>query len=129
MTFGARLVLVKRLPSGHGVSYAHQYVTERETTVGLVPLDTPTGFRGRERQGPVLAAGKIRPIAGRVCMDQFVLDLGDERVREGDEVILFGPGDRGEPDANDWAEASDTIAYEIVTRIGPRVPRVFVGGQ
>ena len=130
MTFGARLVLVKRLPSGHGVSYAHQYVTERETTVGLVPLGYADGVpRAASGRGPVLAAGKIRPIAGRVCMDQFVLDLGDERVREGDEVILFGPGDRGEPDANDWAEASDTIAYEIVTRIGPRVPRVFVGGQ
>ena len=130
MTFGARLVLVKRLPSGHGVSYAHQYVTERETTVGLVPLGYADGVpRAASGRGPVLAAGKIRPIAGRVCMDQFVLDLGDERVREGDEVILFGPGDRGEPDANDWAEVSDTIAYEIVTRIGPRVPRVFVGGQ
>ncbi len=130
MTLGARLVLVKRLPAGHGVSYAHQYVTDRETTVGLVPLGYADGIpRAASDRGPVLAAGRNRMIAGRVCMDQFVLDLGDDPAREGDEVILFGPGDRGEPDANDWAEAADTIGYEIVTRIGPRVPRIHTGGH
>jgi alanine racemase len=59
-------------------------------------------------------------------MDQFVLDVGDDAVSEGDEVVLFGPGDRGEPTADDWADALGTISYEIVTRIGPRVPRVHV---
>lgn len=130
MTLGARLVLVKRLPSGHGVSYAHQYVTDRETTVGLVPLGYADGIpRAASDRGPVWAAGRNRTVAGRVCMDQFVLDLGDDPAKEGDEVILFGPGDRGEADANDWAEAADTIGYEIVTRIGPRVPRIHIGGQ
>lgn len=129
MTLSARLVLVKRLPGGHGVSYAHQYVTERETTVGLVPLGYADGIpRAASGSGPVFAGGRNRVVAGRVCMDQFVLDLGDDPAREGDEVILFGAGAHGEPSATDWADASDTIAYEIVTRIGPRVPRQYVGG-
>ena len=61
-------------------------------------------------------------------MDQFVVDVGDDPVSEGDEVVLFGPGDAGEPTAQDWAEALGTINYEIVTRIGPRVPRRYLGG-
>lgn len=129
MTLGARLVLTKRLPAGHGVSYAHQYVTDRETTVGLVPLGYADGIpRAASGRSPVLAAGVNRPIAGRVCMDQFVIDLGDAQVEEGDEVILFGPGDSGEVNVNDWADAAGTIGYEIVTRIGPRVARIYRGG-
>jgi alanine racemase len=75
----------------------------------------------------VLAGGRRRRIAGRVCMDQFVIDMQDEAVSSGDEVILFGPGDSGEPTAQDWARALGTISYEIVTRIGSRVPRVYEG--
>lgn len=130
MTLGARLVMVKRLPGGHGISYAHQYLTKEEATVGLVPLGYADGIqRCATNVGPVLAGGRIRHIAGRVCMDQFVLDFGDDPARAGDEVILFGPGDRGEPSAHDWAEACGTIAYEIVTCVGPRVPRIYVGAR
>jgi alanine racemase len=62
-------------------------------------------------------------------MDQFVLDLGDDAAAAGDEVELFGTGAGGRPTAQDWAEATDTISYEIVTRVGPRVPRVYVGAD
>lgn len=62
-------------------------------------------------------------------MDQFVVDLGDQEAAAGDEVVLFGPGDRGEPTAQDWAEAIGTIAYEVITRIGPRVPRVYLNAE
>jgi alanine racemase len=63
-------------------------------------------------------------------MDQFVLDCGDDQVAVGDVAVLFGPGDDGEPTADDWAAAVDTINYEIVTRFGSaRVPRVYVGGE
>ena len=62
-------------------------------------------------------------------MDQFVVDLGDDQASAGDEVLLFGPGDRGEPTALDWARALDTIHYEIVTRIGARVPRSYPSGE
>jgi len=128
MTLWARLALVKRLPAGHGVSYGHRYVTTRPTSLGLIPLGYADGIpRNATNLAPMLAAGRIRPIAGTVCMDQICVDLGDDPAVAGDEVLLFGPGDGGEPTAQDWADALDTIAYEIVTRIGPRVPRVYTG--
>jgi alanine racemase len=128
MTLWARLALVKRLSADHGVSYGHRYVTSRPTTLGLIPLGYADGIpRNATNVGPMLAAGRIRPIAGTVCMDQICVDLDDDPAEAGDEVVLFGPGDRGEPTAQDWADALDTIAYEIVTRIGSRVPRVYTG--
>lgn len=128
MTLTARLALVKRIPAGSGVSYGHEYVADRETSVGLVPLGYADGIpRHAGNAGPVLAAGRVRTVAGRVCMDQFVLDLGDDTAAAGDAVVLFGPGDHGEPSAEDWAQAAGTIAYEIVTRLGPRVHRTWVG--
>lgn len=130
MTLTARLGLVKRVPAGQGVSYLHRYTTQRRTTLGLVPLGYADGIpRNATNVGPVLAAGARRTIAGTVCMDQFMLDLGDDAARAGDEVVLFGPGDDGEPTAEDWARATGTISYEIVTRLGPRLPRVVVGAD
>jgi alanine racemase len=126
MTLVARLALVKRVPAGSGVSYGHLYVTDRETTLGLVPLGYADGvMRGLTNRGEVLAAGRRRRVAGRVCMDQFMIDLGDDSVAAGDDVILFGPGDGGEPTAQEWADSLGTISHEIVTRIGARVPRVY----
>ena len=128
MSLRAGLLLVKRVPEGSGVSYGHVYTTDRETTLGLVPLGYADGIpRNASNVGPVLAAGRRRTIAGRVCMDQVVLDLGDDTADVGDEVVLFGSGADGEPTAQDWADATGTISYEIVTRVGPRVPRVYVG--
>ena len=127
MTLAADLVHVKRVPAGSGVSYGHTYTTERETTLGLVPLGYADGVpRAAGNVGPVRAAGRTRTVAGRVCMDQLVLDLGDDPASVGDEVVLFGPGDDGGPTAEDWAVATGTISYEIVTRVGPRVPRAYV---
>jgi alanine racemase len=130
MTLTAGLVLVKRVPAGSGVSYGHIYTTERETTLGLVPLGYADGVpRAGGNVGPVLAAGRRRTVAGRVCMDQLVLDLGDDAAAVGDHVVLFGDGADGAPTAQDWADATGTISYEIVTRVGPRVPRVYVGEE
>ncbi|MFI8996254.1 alanine racemase [Streptomyces sp. NPDC053542] len=127
MTLSASLASVKHVPGGHGVSYGHHYTTPGDTTLALVPLGYADGVpRHASGVGPVLVAGKWRTIAGRVAMDQFVVDLGGESATVGDEAVLFGPGDRGEPTAEDWAQATGTIAYEIVTRIGSRVPRVYV---
>jgi alanine racemase len=129
MTLTARLASVKQVPGGHGVSYGHRYVTPGPTTLALVPLGYADGVpRHASGTGPVLVAGKRRTVAGRVAMDQFVVDLGGDAASAGDEAVLFGPGDRGEPTAEDWARASGTIAYEIVARIGARVPRVHTGG-
>ncbi|SDH89702.1 alanine racemase [Nonomuraea jiangxiensis] len=126
MTLVARAGLVKRVPEGSGVSYAHLYTTERETTLGLVPLGYADGIlRHATGRAEVLAGGRRRTIAGRVCMDQFMIDMGDDPLSAGDEVVLFGPGDGGEPTAQEWADTLGTITHEIVTRIGSRVPRVY----
>ncbi|MCF3123021.1 MULTISPECIES: alanine racemase [Streptomyces] len=127
MTLSASLAHVKHAPGGHGVSYGHHYITPGETTLGLVPAGYGDGIpRHASGTGPVLVGGKWRTVAGRVAMDQFVVDLGGDEPEVGSEAVLFGPGDRGEPTAEDWAQAAGTIAYEIVTRIGSRVPRVHV---
>ena len=126
MTLVSHAALVKRVPAGTGVSYAHRYTTTGDTTLAVVPLGYADGIpRAATNLGEVLFAGRRRRIAGTVCMDQFVLDIGDDAAAAGDEVVLFGPGGRGEPTADDWAAALDTINYEIVTRIGTRVPRVY----
>jgi alanine racemase len=128
MTLIGRLALVKRVGAGAGVSYGHRYTTSAETTLGLVPLGYADGIpRHGTNLLQVWAAGKRRRIAGTVCMDQFVIDVGDDEIQAGDEVILFGPGDQGEPTAQDWAEMLGTISYEIVTRIGARIPRTYGG--
>lgn len=129
MTVQTRLAVVKDVRAGSGVSYGHTYVTSHDTTVGVVPVGYGDGIpRHASSVAPVLAAGQVRPIAGRVCMDQFVLDLGDDTdAQPGDPVVLFGPGKNGEPTAQDWAEACGTINYEIVTRIGGRMKRRYVG--
>ncbi len=128
MTVRATVVLTKRVPAGVGVSYGHTYFPDAETTLALVPVGYADGVpRAAGNRAPVLAGGSRRTIAGRVCMDQFVLDVGDDPVRPGDEVVLWGPGDRGEPTAQAWADVLDTIHYELVTRVGGRFARRYVG--
>jgi alanine racemase len=127
MTLVGRLALVKQVDAGHGISYGHTYHTDGNTRLGLVPAGYADGIpRAASNRGPVWIDGVRHTIAGRVAMDQFVIDLGEQEAGVGDEAVLFGPGDRGEPTAQDWAEQVGTIAYEIVTRIGPRVPRVYL---
>jgi alanine racemase len=130
MTLTADLAVTKKIPAGQGLSYGHQYVTTQDTTVGLVPIGYADGIpRNGTNVGPVSVAGVRHTVAGRVCMDQFVLDLGPEsRSKAGDLATIFGTGEAGEPTAQDWADATGTISYEIVSRIGSRVPRVYVGG-
>ncbi|GAA0926904.1 alanine racemase [Nonomuraea longicatena] len=128
MTLTARIALAKRVPDSSGVSYGHLYVTDRETTLGLVPLGYADGIlRHATGRVEVLAAGRRRAVAGRVCMDQFMIDVGDDPLSAGDEVILFGPGEKGESTLQEWADGLGTITHEIITKIGARVPRVYEG--
>jgi alanine racemase len=124
-------VLVKRVPAGEGVSYGHEWTTPRETTLALVPLGYADGVtRALNRHGRmrVLLAGRLRPVVGRVCMDQVIVDCGDDEVRTGEPAVLFGPGTAGEPTAQDWADELGTIHYEVVTGIQyRRVVRSHVG--
>jgi alanine racemase len=129
MTLAAGVALTKRVPAGAGVSYGHRYHTTSETTLALVPLGYADGVpRNATNVGELLIGGRRRTISGTVCMDQLVVDVGDDSVVEGDEVLLFGPGTQGEPTAQDWADVTGTISYEIITRIGARTPRSYSGG-
>jgi alanine racemase len=128
MTLRAQVALVKRLAAGDGVAYGHTYVADTDAYVALIPVGYGDGIpRHASNRAPVWVGGRRYRIAGRVSMDQFVVATGDDRIEPGETAILFGTGEHGVPTAQDWAEASDTIAYEIVTRLGGRVSRRYVG--
>jgi alanine racemase len=130
MTVTAPLALAKDLPAGASISYGHTWTTPSATRVGLVPLGYGDGVpRHAGNTAEVWVDGKRRPIRGRICMDQFVVDLGDDAAEPGDRVVLFGPGTAGEPTADDWARACGTIHYEIVTRMGGRLRRRYTGAD
>lgn len=131
MTLTAPVAMVRTIHAGAGVSYGHTWVADRDTTVALIPLGYADGiFRALSNRLQVSINGRRRAGIGRVCMDQFVVDLGPGPVdvSVGDEAILFGPGDSGEQTAQDWAELIGTINYEVVTSPRGRVTRVYRGG-
>jgi alanine racemase len=130
MRVTARLTSVKACPAGQGVSYGHEYVTAADTVLGLVPMGYADGIpRAAGNRGPLQVRGRRYTVAGRVCMDQLVLDLGAGYAGgAGDEVVVLGRGADGEPTAQDWAAAAGTINYEIVARMSNRLPRVYLGG-
>jgi alanine racemase len=130
MTFRSSVSLVRRVPAGESVSYGHTWTTEKDTTLALVPVGYADGVpRALSGQMDVWLGGCRRPVVGRVCMDQIVVDCGDDPIADGDEVILFGAGGHGEPTAREWADKTGTIDYEIVTGMyRPRVRRSYVGG-
>ncbi|HEX3932253.1 MAG TPA: alanine racemase [Nocardioides sp.] len=135
MTVTAPLALTKRLHAGASVSYGHTWTAPADTRVGLVPLGYGDGVpRHAGNTAEVWVGGRRRPIRGRVCMDQVVVDLGEDDDLggagpvAGDQVVLFGSGANGEPTADDWARACGTIHYEIVTRMGGRLRRRYAGG-
>lgn len=129
MTLRSWVSLVKRVPAGEGVSYGHVWTTPRDTTLALVPVGYADGVpRVLTGRLDVLLAGRRRPVVGRVRMDQVMVDCGDDPVAEGDEAVFFGPGDRGEPTAAEWAEKLGTIHYEVVAgMVRPRLTRTVTG--
>lgn len=130
MTVRATLAMVKRVPAGASVSYGQTWTADRPTTVGLVPVGYGDGvLRHASSRAEVWVAGRRRPMRGRVCMDQFVVDLDGDLPAAGSRVVLFGAGARGEPTAQDWAEACGTISYEIVTRVGGRMRRIHIDSE
>ncbi|GAB3282367.1 alanine racemase [Sinomonas notoginsengisoli] len=130
MTLRATLSQAKRVPAEQGVSYGLTYRTASPCTLALVPLGYADGVPRTSERGPVRVGGRTYPVAGRVAMDQVVVDLGpdaDPELLVGAEAVLFGTGADGGPTADDWARATGTINYEIVTRISQRVPRIYLG--
>ena len=144
MTLRTRVANVKAVPAGHGVSYGLTYRTETPTHLALIPLGYADGVPRVATGAPVYIGGRVYPVVGRIAMDQCVIDLArgrtvtpegipagtpmvdeavDPMVHIGDEAVLFGAGDY--PSATEWADASASINYEIVTRVSPRVPREY----
>ncbi|WP_233604406.1 alanine racemase [Micromonospora sp. HM5-17] len=127
MTLRSRVILTKRVPAGTGIAYGHDYVAPVATTLALVPVGYADGVpRSAAGRAEVWIGGRRHPVAGRVTMDQIVVDVGDLPVRTGDEVLLFGRGDRGEPTVVDWARWAGTNPHEIFTGIGARVIRRYL---
>ncbi|WP_249304964.1 alanine racemase [Rhodococcus sp. 14-2483-1-1] len=132
MTLSAQVANIKKVSKGESVSYGYTWTAQTDTVVALIALGYADGVvRSLSGRFDVTIAGRRFPSVGRVCMDQFVVDLGGDGsgVAVGDEALLFGPGDRGESHAQDWADALDTISYEVVTGIRGRVRRQFVGAR
>jgi alanine racemase len=127
MKLKAKLHLVKSVKAGASVGYGGTAITKSDTKLGVVTLGYADGIpRNASNLAGIFVAGKRAPLIGRVSMDQFVVDLGiNSLAKTGDEVIVFGDGSTGEYTADEWAKASGTINYEIVTRIGSRVPRIY----
>jgi len=126
MQLRAALYLVKDVPANTPVGYGASECTSRDTKLGVVTMGYADGIPRIARGAGVWINGQRAPIIGRVSMDQFVVDLGpDSKAKSGDWVVVFGNGSHGEFTADDWGGASGSINYEIVTRIGPRVPRIY----
>jgi alanine racemase len=118
---------VQRLAAGERPSYGRRRLLEEESTVVTAPIGYADGYaRGLSDSGSVLLGGKRFPLAGTVTMDQIVIDVGDEDVGVGDEVVVLGSQDGEDFGADEWANALNTISYEVVCSIGPRVPRRYV---
>ena len=128
MSLVSAVSFVKRVAAGEGISYGHRYHPERETTIATVPIGYADGYlRALSPGATVLIRGRRFPVAGTITMDQVLVDVGDEAVEEGDEVVLMGRQRTEEIRAEELAGILGTIGYEIVTGIGPRVPREYVG--
>ena len=127
MKLKAKLNLVKDVKAGSSVGYGGTAVLKSDTKLGVVALGYADGIpRNTNNLAGVFVDKKRAPIIGRVSMDQFVVDLGiTSTAKTGDEVIVFGDGSSGEYTVDEWAKAANTINYEIITRIGPRVPRIY----
>ncbi len=126
MQLRAAMYLVKDVPANTPVGYGATESTSADTKLGVIAMGYADGIPRIAHGAGVWSAGKKAFSIGRVSMDQFVVDLGAQsKAQSGDWVVIFGNGSHGEFTADDWGVASQTINYEIVTRIGPRVPRIY----
>ena len=127
MTLKTTVAYVKTLRAGADISYGRTFTAERDMKIATVPIGYADGFvRQNARDGYMLVNGRRAKIVGRICMDQTMLDVtGIEDVKVGDEVIVFGTGEHGEPTADTLARNTDTINYEVVCLVGKRVPRIY----
>jgi alanine racemase len=127
LSLKTKVVYFKKVPKGYGISYGHTYIAKRNTAVVTLPIGYGDGYpRNLSNLAPVLIRGKRLKISGRVCMDQIMVDVGDLRVKTGDEVVLIGSQDKNKITAEELALLSGTIPYEIVCGLGSRIPRIYI---
>jgi alanine racemase len=135
MAFRSRLVQVRRMRAGRGISYGRTFTTVRESLIGVVPVGYGHGYSWLcSNRGSMLVGGRRAPIVGRVTMDLTMLDLTDIALetgrtpQPGDPVVLFGTGDGGSIPIEELAAWSETLPYEVLCTIGKRVTRVYLRG-
>jgi len=127
LQFKTHVVYVKKVPAGTPLSYGSTYITKKETTIATLPVGYADGLpRALSNKGEVLIKGKRYPIAGRVCMDLTLVDVGNSSIKPGDEVALIGRQGNEAISTDDVAKLADTISYEVICGIGKRVPRVYI---
>ncbi|MDQ4006008.1 MAG: alanine racemase [Actinomycetota bacterium] len=127
MSLRSRVSFVKRVAAGEGISYGHRYRATRSATIATIPIGYADGYRrGLSPGAQVLIRGRRFPVVGTITMDQLMVDVGDEAIEVGDHVVLLGPDGDDEIRAEELAGWAGTIGYEVVTGIGPRVPREYV---
>jgi alanine racemase len=131
MTLKASIVFLKRVPAGTSISYGRKFVTERESVIATIPIGYADGYpRLLSGKGRVLIHGQYAPVVGNICMDQCMVDVTDiPNVKKYDEVVLIGTQGDKTILADEIAEKTGTINYEIVCRIGKRVPRVYINAE
>lgn len=126
MRIVSRVAYVQRLAAGVRPSYGRRRPLPSDSYVATVPIGYADGVpRGLSDGGEVLIGGRRHPLAGTVTMDQVVVDVGDQAVEVGDEVVLMGRQGEEEITADEWADRLGTIAYEVVCQVGPRLPRRY----
>jgi len=129
MSLKAEVAMVKRIRAGEAVSYGHTWTAERDSTIASLPLGYADGWpRALGNRAELLIGGRRYPSVGTVCMDSFMVDLGDDPCEVGDEAVLIGTQGNERVTADALADAVGTINYEIVTRMGTRLPKVFLDG-
>jgi len=122
-----RIVFIKQVPPGYGISYGHTYVTKRTTRIITLPIGYGDGYpRNLSNLAPLLISGRRFRISGRICMDQIMVDVGNFKARIGDEVVLIGRQASGRITTEELADLSGTISYEIVCGLGSRIPRIYI---
>jgi len=128
MTLKTVVAFVKEVQKGATISYGRTFTADRKMKIATVPIGYADGFiRQNAKDGYMMVSGKKAKIVGRICMDQTMLDVTDiEDVKTGDEVVVFGTGENGEPTADSLAENTGTINYETVCLVGKRVPRIYI---
>ncbi|MCX5696278.1 MAG: alanine racemase [Candidatus Omnitrophica bacterium] len=125
LSLKTKVIFVKKVPAGSGISYGHDYITSRATKIATLPIGYGDGYpRNLSNKAPVLIRGKRFKICGRICMDQIMVDVGNAPVKVGDEVVLIGSQGKNKITVEELAELSNTIPYEIVCGLGSRIPRI-----